>query len=107
MILLKECLEIFYKKKTNLYNRIPSKGRMSGRDTYIKIDLDNDVRRFLNFDTKLRGKVVEKNIIPSNIIDIYTRRETFLGLNFSGVTDSLTEASNLLDELYKRGEIEN
>ena len=48
-----------------------------------------------------------KIIIPSNIIDIYTRLEILLGLKLSGHTNTLTEASNLLDELYKRGEIQN
>ena len=47
-----------------------------------------------------------KIIIPSNIIDIYTRLEILLGLKLSGHTDLLTEASNLIDELYKRGEIQ-
>ena len=48
-----------------------------------------------------------KIIIPNNIIDIYTRLEVLLGLKLSGHTDTLTEASNLIDELYKRGEIQN
>ena len=48
-----------------------------------------------------------KIIIPSNIIDIYTRLEILVGLKLSGHTDTLTEASNLIDELYKRGEIQN
>ena len=48
-----------------------------------------------------------KIIIPSNIIDIYTRLEVLMGLKLSGHTDTLTEASNLIDELYKRGEIQN
>ena len=42
-----------------------------------------------------------KIIIPSNIIDIYTRLEISLGLKLSGHTDTLSEASNLIDELYK------
>ena len=54
---------------------------------------------------KLEGQGV-KIIIPSNIIDIYTRLEVLLGLKLSGHTDTLTEASNLIDELYKRGEIQ-
>ena len=45
--------------------------------------------------------------MSSNIIDIYTRLENFLGLKFGDHTDTLTEASNLIDELYKRGEIQN
>ena len=48
-----------------------------------------------------------KSRIPSNILDIYTRLEILLGLKLSGHTDTLTEASNLIDELYKGGEIQN
>ena len=48
-----------------------------------------------------------KIVTPSNIIDIYTRLEVLLGLKLSGHTDTLTEASNLIDELYRRGEIQN
>ena len=96
-------------QKTTYYNRIPTKGRMSGRDKYIKNDLDNDVRKILNLDTKpkLKGRGVEKFIMPSNIIDIYTRLEVLPRLKLSGHTDTLTEASKLKDELYKRGEIQN
>ena len=54
----------------------------------------------------LQGEGV-KIIILSNIIDIYTRLEVLLGLKLSGHTDTLTEASNLIEELYKRGEIKN
>ena len=54
----------------------------------------------------LEGQGV-KIIIPSNIIDIYTRLEVLLGLKLSGHSDTLSEASNLIDELYKRGEIQN
>ena len=53
----------------------------------------------------LQGEGV-KIIIPSNIIDIYTRLEVLLGRKLSGHTDTLTEASNLIDELYKRGDIQ-
>ena len=45
----------------------------------------------------LEGQGIEKIIIPSNIIDIYTRLEVLLGLKISGHTDALTEASNLID----------
>ena len=57
-------------------------------------------------DSNLQGQGV-KIIIPSNIIDIYTRLEILFGLKLSGHTDTLTETSNLIDELYKRGEIQN
>ena len=55
----------------------------------------------------LQGRGIEKIIIPSNIIDIYNRLEILLGLKLSGHTNIFTEASNLIDELYKRGEIQN
>ena len=55
----------------------------------------------------LQGKRIEKIITPSNIIDIYTRLEVLLGLKLSGHTNTLTVASNLIDKLYKRGEIQN
>ena len=46
----------------------------------------------------LKGEGV-KIIIPSNILDIYTRLEVLPGLKLSGHTDTLTEAINLIDEL--------
>ena len=59
-----------------------------------------------NESNNLEGEGV-KIIIPSNIIDIYSRLEVLLGLKLFGHTDTLTEASNLIDELYKLGEIQN
>ena len=60
-----------------------------------------------NFEKhNLEGQGV-KIIIPSNIVDIYTRLEVLLGLKLSGHTNTLTEASNPIDELYKRREIQN
>ena len=47
-----------------------------------------------------------KIIIPSNIIDSYTRLEVLIGLKLSGHNNTLTEASNLINELYKRSEIQ-
>ena len=94
-------------QKDESYKRKPSKGRMSDCDRYIKNDLDNDVSKILNIDTKLKGRGIEKKFIASGIIDVYSRLEVLLGLKKSGHTDTLTEASNLKDELYKRGEIQN
>ena len=92
--------------KINYFDRISTEGRMSGRDQNNKIDLVNDVRRILNLDTKIGVRRIKKFIIPSNIFDIYTRLEILRGLKLSGHTDTLTEANNLLDEFYKRGEIQ-
>ena len=94
-------------QETGYYNRKPTRGRLASRDRYIKYDLDKDVSRILNLDTKLKGKGVEKIFIPSNIIDIYTRLENLLGLKLSGHTDTLAEASTFIDDLYKRGEVQN
>ena len=98
------------------------------RDLGYTGDGDRDSKRKIFFNKKL-PKLVEdiqnktfdeitddsdglqregvKIIIPSNIIDIYTRLENLIGLKLSGHTDTLTEASNLIDELYTRGEIQN
>ena len=54
----------------------------------------------------LQGEGV-KIIIPSNIIDNYNILEILQGLKLYGYTDTLTEASNLIDELQKKGEIQN
>ena len=94
-------------QKTGYYNRKHTKRHLTARDRYMKYDLGNDVSRILNLDTKLKGRGVEKIFVASNIIDIYTRFEILLTLNLSGHTAILTEASNLIDELYKRGEIQN
>ena len=94
-------------QKTDFYNRKPTKGRISGRDKYIKNNLDNDARKILNLDTKLKGRGIEKIIIPSNKIDIYIRLEFVLGLKRRGHSNTPTEASNLIDQLYKMGEIQN
>ena len=67
-------------QKTGYYIRKPTKGRLTGRDRYIKYDLDKDVSRILNLDTKHKGRGIEKIIIPSNITDIYTRLKVLLGL---------------------------
>ena len=50
-------------------------------------------------EEELDGERFGKDIIPSNIIGIYTRTEVFLGLKLSSQKDTLTEASFLTDEL--------
>ena len=89
-------------------------GRDSKRKTFftktlpkLVDDIQNKTfEEFTDDSDDLQGEGV-KIIIPANIIDIYTRLEILLGLKLSGHTDTLTEASNLIDELYKRGEIQN
>ena len=89
--------------------------RPSNRKKFFTVDLPKKVSEIQNirFDentdgsgSDLQGEGV-KIIIPSNIIEIYSRLEVLLGPKLSGHTDTLTEASNLIDELYKRGEIQN
>ena len=85
------------KRKTFLTETLPKLVEDIQNRTFEEItDNSND----------LEGEGV-KIIIPSNIIDIYTTLEVLLGLKLSGHTDTLTEASALIDELYKRGEIQN
>ena len=88
--------------------------RDSKRKTFLTITLPKLVEKIQNRTFEeitedsddLQGEGI-KIIIPSNIIDIYIRLEVLLGLKLSGHTDTLTEASNLIDELYKREEIKN
>ena len=85
------------KRKSFLTEKLPKLVEEIQNRTFEEINDDSN---------DLEGEGL-KIIIPSNIIDIYTRLEILLGLKLSGHTDILTEASNLFDELYKRGEIQN
>ena len=58
-------------------------------------------------DNVLEGRGIEKIIIPYNITYIYTKLEVLFVINLSGHTNALTKASNLVDELYKTGEIQH
>ena len=49
---------------------------------------------------------VLKNIIPSKKFDIRCNSEALLGLKISGHTDTLTEPSNKIDEINKKGQIQ-
>ena len=85
------------KRKTFLTKTLPKLVEETQNRTFEEIIDDSD---------DLQGEGV-KITIPSNIIDIYTRLEILLGLKLSGHTDTLTEASALIDQLYKLGEIQN
>ena len=83
----------------------------SGRFKNSKRNLDKQINKILSRSFQsgtdsvdLEGQEV-KNIVPSNILDIYPRLDVLLGLKVSGHTNTLTEGSNLFDDLYKRGEI--
>ena len=87
------------KRKTFFTKKLPKLVDEIQKKTFEEITLDSD--------NHLEGRGIQKIVVPNNIIDIYTRLEILLGLKLSGHTDTLTEASNLIDELYKRGEIQN
>ena len=88
--------------------------KKSNRKTFLTITLPKLVDEIQNRTFEeitadsddFQGEGV-KIIIPSNIIDIYTRLEVLPGLKISGHSDNLTEASNIIDELNKLGEIQN
>ena len=75
--------------------------------TITPTKLFNDIQNRTSDEFDLEGQGIHKITIPSNIIDIYTRLEKLLGLKLSGQSNTLTEASNLIDELYKRDGIQN
>ena len=85
------------KRKTFLSEKLPKLVEEIQNRTFEEIIDDSD---------NLQGEGV-KIFIPSNIIDIYTRSEILLGLKLFGHTDTLTEASALIDQLYELGEIRN
>ena len=97
------------KKETETYKQLlktlnyKNYKHKSGEKNSGRYKKTNNILIPINF----QGRGIEKIIIPSNIIDIYTRLEVLLGLKLSGHTDTLTEANALIDELNKRGEIQN
>ena len=101
-------------KNIGFYSMRHTKGLKSARMKDALINRPKEIEKIRNpplpaienESDNLEGEGI-KIIIPSNIIDIYTRLEILLGLKLSGHTNTLTEASNLIDELYKRGEIQN
>ena len=100
-------------KNIGFHSMRDTKGLKSARMQDALHNLPNEIDKIRNpllpaienEADKLHGEGV-KIIIPSNINDIYTRLEVLLGLKLSGHTDTLTEASNLIDDFYKRGEIQ-
>ena len=108
--------------KTVDYN--PRQDSHSTRSKYLKNHLQDRVDKILNpsssssstvfqieppsseSEDNLEGSGVSKITIPSNIIEIWTRLQVLLGLIISGHTNILTEASSLIDEVYKKGEIQ-
>ena len=74
----------------------------SGRYKYSKTNFEEHVNK-----SNLEGQEIEKSIIPSNIIDIYTSLEVPLGLKLSVHTNISTEGNNLIHHLYRMCEIPN
>ena len=66
-----------------------------------KISVGHKITKIILKPINLPGGGV-KIINPSNINDIYTKLEILLGIKLSGHTDTLTEASILIDEFYKK-----
>ena len=110
--------ETVFEKLENVgfYENIPERGLKSTRMKDALFILLKEIAKIRNpplpaienvEDSSDLEKEGVKFIIPRNIIDIYTRLEVLLGLKLSGHTDTLTEASNLVVEIYKQGEIEN
>ena len=101
-------------KKLGFYSTRHTKGKKSARMKDAFKNLPREIANIRNpplpaienESDNLQGEGV-KIIIPSNILDIYTRLEILLGLKLSGHSDTLSESNALINELYKRGEIQN
>ena len=102
-------------QNVGFYDKIPKIGFKAAGMKDAFYDLSNERAKIRNpalptienaDDSDLEGRGI-KIIIPFNIIDIYTRLQILLGLKLSGQSDTLTEAGNLIDEIFKRGELQN
>ena len=100
-------------KNVGFYDKIPKIGLKSAvKDALYNLPkavfkIQNHILPAVeNTSDEIQGEGA-KITIPGNIIDICTKPDILLGLNLSSHTDTLTEASKLVDELYKRGEIQN
>ena len=80
------------KRKTFLTKTLPGMVEDIRNETFDEIIDNSD-------NVQVHGL---KIIIPTNIIDIYNRLEVLLGLKLSEHSDTLTEASSLINELHKK-----
>ena len=103
-------------KNTGFFSMKHTKGLNSARMKDALYNLQKEIAKIRNAPPPALQKIEDfsvledrgvKSFIPSNLIDIYTRLEVLLGLKISSHTDTPTQSSNLIDELYKRGEIQN
>ena len=106
----------------NDINYNPNEDNSSTRQKYIKNQLKSRVQNILKFpvaaiasgesdeyeslESDLEGNGTKTIVVPSDTDEIWTRLQVLLGLKLAGHTDTLIEASQLLDALLKRGEIE-
>ena len=100
-----------------------TKGLNSGTMKNALFNLPKAIAKFLNpaipeigntedsyeekSDNDLEGQGNKKFIVPSSINDKYTRLEKLLGPKLSGHTNTLTKASNLFNQLQRRGKTQN
>ena len=113
---------LIFKNILNEINYDPKTDRKSERRDYLKNKLDSRVEKILNppiaaiasgesdeyesLESDLEGNETKTIVVPSDSDEIWSRLQVLLGLKLAGHTDTLIEASQLLDALYKKGEIE-
>ena len=111
-----------FSKILNDINYNPNEDNSSTRQKYIKNQLKSRVQNILktpiaaiasgasdeyeSLESDLEGNGTKTIVVPSDTDEIWTRLQVLLGLKLAGHTDTLIEASQLLDALLKRGEIE-
>ena len=111
-----------FSKILNDINYNPNEDNSSIRQKYIKNQLKSRVQNILktpvaaiasgesdeyeSLESDLEGNGTKTKVVPSDTDEIWTRLQVLLGLKLAGHTDTLIEASQLLDALLKRGEIE-
>ena len=108
-----------FSKILNDINYNPNEDNSSTRQKYIKNQLKSRVQNILKppvaaiasgesdeYETDLEGNGTKTIVVPSDSDEIWTRLQVLLGLKLAGHTDTLIEASQLLDALFKKDEIE-
>ena len=111
-----------FSKILNDINYNPNEDNSSTRQKYIKNQLKSRVQNILktpivaiasgesdeyeSLESDLEGNGTKTIVVPSDSDEIWTRLQVLLGLKLAGHTDTLIEASQLLDALFKKGEIE-
>ena len=94
--------------KYDEYKQYPASGKSESFKSFkseLPERVANNESTFLDENDSIDSQAEGVEIImPSNNIDTWAKLEVLLGVKISGHTHTLTEGSNLIDEIYKKDE---